>query len=243
MLLLARGGGEHRHRGDHARRAFLLRRSERRPHDAVVRVGEGACDRRSTRRGVAQQDAECLAAEYEWWWALLRADHANRGWSLVTVARDLGADTPVVQLGAAATLAVPLLGAAFVATDARFRRAFAASVLMFLVLFNHRAEYATFVVSAVGVGLWFADGPKTPARIALLALASLAHGPFLAIDDPSLTGSLAFLAAHRVYHPLRLVPLAIAWTLLQVELLSTLVSAFAVRRLAATEVRGREGIA
>jgi len=62
-----------------------------------------------------------LAAQYEWWGALLHADHVHRGWSLVTVARDLGASTSAVQLGAIATLLVPLLGSAFVQTDSAGR--------------------------------------------------------------------------------------------------------------------------
>jgi uncharacterized protein len=81
----------------------------------------------------------------------------------------------------------------------------------------------------MAAGMWFADGSGrvwAPHRIALLVAAWLAPGPFLAVEDPSLGGVLSFVAAHRLYHPLRLAPLAVVWILLQADLLRAL----AVRR-------------
>lgn len=161
-----------------------------------------------------------LGEEYRSWLALLRTDHATRGWSLVTVVRDLGGTTLHVQLFACVMLLVPVLASLVAPTNARFRRAFAASMLVLIVLSNHRSEYTSFVLSAIGVALWFADGLATTPRIALLVLASLAHGPFFVRDDPALGGPFAFLAAHRLFHPLRLVPLVVVWLLLQRSLAS-----------------------
>jgi hypothetical protein len=171
-----------------------------------------------------------LAAEYASWLALLRVDHANRwGWSLVTIARDdLGIPAMTIQIAAGATLAVPIIGGIGMRMSAhesaRFRRLFAASLLMLIVLCNHRSEYTSFVISAIGVGLWFADGPTTSRpRVALLVLASIAHGPIMALDDPVLGGPFSFLAAHRVFHPLRLMPLFTIWMLVQASLMRALV--------------------
>ena len=163
-----------------------------------------------------------LGAEYASWLALLRLDHANRGWSIVTIVRDSGGSTAAVQLGACALAALPMLGALVVPVDEAYRRRTAAALLVLLVLCNHRSEYASFVISAIGVGLWFAEGRATPARIALLALATVAHGPVFVRDDPALTGALSFLAAHRMFHPLRLVPLILVWALLQATMLKQL---------------------
>jgi len=160
-----------------------------------------------------------LGAEYASWFALLRADHRTRGWSVVTVVRDLGGSASAVQIVCCALLALPFVVAIVVPTDASYRRRAAAALLVLVVLANHRSEYASFVLCAMGVGLWFADGRLTAPRVALLVLATVAHGPLFVRDDPVLTGPLSFLAAHRLFHPLRLVPFVLVWLGLQVSLL------------------------
>jgi len=168
-----------------------------------------------------------LAAQYSSWMSITRFDHAhNRGWSLVTFARDIGLPALSVQIAALTTLALPVIGAmtAPAPPTMGWRRAFAASLLILIVLCNHRSEYTSFVISSIGVGLWFADARRTPASYVLLALASVAHGPVYVVDDPRLTGAFSFLAAHRIYHPLRLVPLVVVWAHLQVHLVRALVA-------------------
>lgn len=168
-----------------------------------------------------------LAAQYSSWISITRFDHAhNRGWSLVTLARDIGLPALSVQIAALTTLALPVIGAmtAPAPPTMAWRRAFAASLLILIVLCNHRSEYTSFVISSIGVGLWFADARRTPASYVLLALASVAHGPVYVVDDPRLTGAFSFLAAHRIYHPLRLVPLVVVWAHLQVHLVRALVA-------------------
>ena len=159
-----------------------------------------------------------LEREYASWLALLRADHANLGWSIVTIVREHGGSANAVQLGTGALMVLPFAVAALVPVDPRFHRLAVAATVILIVLGNHRSEYASFVISAIGVGLWFAEGRATPWRIALLVLASVAHGPVFVRDDPALTGAFSFLAAHRMFHPLRLVPLALIWLSIQREL-------------------------
>lgn len=164
-----------------------------------------------------------LAGEYASWLALLRLDHANRGWSIITIVRDLGGHALPVQLGAAIAMALPFGLAIFVPVDARFRRQAAAAALILIVLCNHRSEYASFVVSAIGAGLWFAESPPTPSRILLFALAAIAHGPMFVRSDAVITGVFSFLGAHRLFHPLRLAPLGAIWLVLQFQLAQSLI--------------------
>ena len=91
-------------------------------------------------------------------------------------------------------------------------------VLIACVLFSHRSEYCTFVISAIGVALWYAMGPKTPLRLALLVLASIAHGPFFV----RASGLVELLTTHREFHPLRLAPLALVFVLTQVDMVRSL---------------------
>jgi hypothetical protein len=163
-----------------------------------------------------------LAAQYVSWGKLVDSDLAFRGWSLVTVGHNLGIPARAVSVcGALVVLGTLVLGI-MKNGDAAFRRLFAASVLVACVLFSHRTEYCTFVISAIGVAIWYATGPKSPLRHVVFVLASIAHGPFFVIADPRVTGFLELLGAHRLYHPLRIVPLAIVFVILQLDILRVL---------------------
>src|SRR5258706_457261 len=100
-------------------------------------------------------------------------------------------------------------------TDAAWRRTLVCSLMVFAVLFNHRAEYATFALSAVAVGVWCATTRANRIVQAIVALSIVAPGPFFARADPSISGVFSFIAAHREYHPLRVVPLFVLWLFMQ----------------------------
>jgi hypothetical protein len=165
-----------------------------------------------------------LAWEYASWGHLLSWDHANHGWCVMTLVQDalhLPISSLAIQLAGMALCVLPVVLGLVLGTDARWRRTFACSLLVFVVLFNHRAEYASFVLSAIAVGVWYAAVPgRSPIVTALVVLAIVAPGPFFTRDDPSVTGVFAVLAAHRQFHALRLVPLVVLWGLMNHELLS-----------------------
>ena len=46
-----------------------------------------------------------------------------------------------------------------------------ASLLLWIVIFNHKAESPTYIIAMTGVALWFIDGKKSPINIILLVLA------------------------------------------------------------------------
>jgi hypothetical protein len=162
-----------------------------------------------------------LALEYASWARLVSLDHANRGWSMLPVFREQlhfsWANVSLQIAGALVQSAPIVLGTRF-GTDRAWRRTLACSLLVFAVLFNHRSEYASFVLSAIALGVWCAT--TRPGRIArvLVAFALVAPGPFFARSDPHLGGAFAFLAAHRMFHPLRVLPLFAVWLLMQREL-------------------------
>ncbi len=54
-----------------------------------------------------------------------------------------------------------------------FRYLTLASILIWIVIFNHKAESPTFIIAMTGVALWFINGEKNPMNIVLLALALL----------------------------------------------------------------------
>lgn len=185
---------------------------------------------------------EELGQQYASWHALLGRDHGNHGWSVMSFFQDgfgIGWGTASIQLLAIGVQAFPLLMGVRLGTDPTWRRTLVCSLLCFSVLFNHRAEYATFTISAVAVGIWYASAEGAPSNLrrALVVLAILAPGPLLTRASPDTSGIVAFLAAHRLFHPLRVVPLFMVWALMQQELLARF---FEVRVRVRTLVGGRE---
>jgi hypothetical protein len=159
-------------------------------------------------------DPPTLWREYASWKHLLGWDLGNHGWSVMSAVQDtLGWQWPsaYMQIGASIVQVVPLAIATRRAPDATWRRTFACSLLCFFVLFNHRTEYASFVLSAMATAIWWASSPLSPAKTALALLVMLAPGPFFAWSDPSVTGVFSFIGAHRIFHPLRVWPLLVAW--------------------------------
>lgn len=55
--------------------------------------------------------------------------------------------------------------------DFGFRLLFLASILIWMVIFNHRAESATFVIAMCGVGIWYFTQQKSNLNLALVILA------------------------------------------------------------------------
>lgn len=185
---------------------------------------------------------EELGQQYASWHALLGRDHGNHGWSVMSLFQDglgFGWGTAPIQVLAIGVQAFPLLMGVRFGTDRRWRQTLVCSLLCFSVLFNHRAEYATFTISAVAVGVWYAstEGAPTNLRRALVVLAILAPGPFLTRASPEASGIVSFLAAHRLFHPLRVLPLFLVWASMQRELLARF---FEVRIRVRTLVGGRE---
>jgi len=116
-----------------------------------------------------------LLAQYDWWYRIEMTDALARGDSVMFVLHQLfrvsGPNWPV-QLVGVAVLLLPLIHRDRW-VDVRFRRAFLASLLVFVVIFNHQAERQSFVIAAVGVAIWFVEAPRDYLRLGLV-LASLA---------------------------------------------------------------------
>jgi len=104
-----------------------------------------------------------LAGQYHSWGAIQQSDALARGHSMMfqlEVWLGLGIPNWPIQLAAVIVLLAPLARLQYWGLE-RFRQLFLASVLMFCVLFNHKAESPTFVVALAGVALWFAAMPRT----------------------------------------------------------------------------------
>ncbi len=168
-----------------------------------------------------------LVRDYASWRALLSWDHDNVGWSVMSMLQKgagLSASNTALQVACLCALVLPLLLAVRYGTDAAFRRTFIASVLVFSVLCNHRAEYATYVIFAGAVSAWWSLAKVSVARTTLVVLAFVCVGPFFTRADPSVTGFFSVLGAHRLFHPLRVLPPLCCWLWMQRDLYARFIS-------------------
>jgi len=181
-----------------------------------------------------------LAAQYRSWRAIEATDTLNRGYSLMQyLYMWSGADWPVwpVQLAGTALLVAPLaLGRAHW-PDADFRRLFLCSVLVYVVLFNHQSERATFVIGYTGIVVWYVSFAPSRVRNAILALTLLV----MLVHDVDIVPRWV---KSEILIPYRIkgIPCLVAWFVMQAELFATaLRSASTGSGLAGTALEPRDG--
>jgi hypothetical protein len=136
-----------------------------------------------------------LLQQYRSWGAITGIDAATRGASvmglLAAVAPGSWPNWPV-QLAGTLILLLPIVLRRSDWESEAFRRAMLCSVLVYAVIFNHRAERSSFVIATAGIVAWYLSSPRTALRTAILVL--------------SLVG-------------LKAAPCLLAWGVMQVELL------------------------
>jgi len=119
-----------------------------------------------------------------------------------------------IQLVGTALLVLPVLLGRRLWSDAAYRIGLLASVLMYVVLFNHRAEAPSYVIAMTGVGIWYVTSDRSPTRTALVLIA---------------VGVVSLASSELVPHAIRrdvveryafkTAPVLAIWLVLQVELL------------------------
>ena len=122
-----------------------------------------------------------LAAEYSSWSRIEAVDALDRGYSVMGVLHEwLRLDWPnwPVQLVGTAILLLPLLLRRDKWGDRIFRRQMLASVLLYVVLFNHQAEYESYLIAAAGLVIWFLWSRRSLPATILTAVGMFALHPF-----------------------------------------------------------------
>ena len=119
-------------------------------------------------------DATTLLHQYQSWWALHAVQRGDVGQNAMAVLRAAVGDSYpqwVVQLAGAAMLILPLLvGRRAFSEHRRLRMHLLSSVLLFGVLFNHKAEAQSYVIAVAGVAVWWGSAPAQSWRLAVAAL-------------------------------------------------------------------------
>jgi Glycosyltransferase family 87 len=116
-----------------------------------------------------------LAAQYQSWAALERREAILVGSSAMGLLRDAGIIWPVwaLQLAGFAIVLGVLLLRQRDWSDRNLRMKFLGFVLLFCVVFNHRAERQSAVIAVVGMVIWYLASPRQAWRTALFVLVYL----------------------------------------------------------------------
>lgn len=117
-----------------------------------------------------------------------------------------------VALAGLVLLMLPVLARRKAWGDAHFRRLFLCSLLVFAVIFNHKAESPTFVVAVAGIAIWYVTSPPSRLRLAAMILTILFVSLTSEIHVPHLTREV--FNRYKV----KTLPCVLAWILMQVDL-------------------------
>jgi hypothetical protein len=155
-----------------------------------------------------------LVAQYQSWRALEQQQATWVGTSVMGVLQEwFGWPWRAwpVQIAGTIVLLLPLVLRRDQWRDEAFRRRYLASLLVYMVLFNHKAERQSYVIALVGIAIWFVNEPRTPLRVTLMAVVFTLTSLIAALPA-------AIRADIGVLHR-NAFPVALVWLLMQVELL------------------------
>lgn len=115
-----------------------------------------------------------LISLYESYWNLLKADETvSYGFSVLSWLKacfHLNAENGIVLIAGLVTLLLALLRWKKF-NDVFFRNNFVAALLVWMVIFNHKAESPTFVIAMGGVALWYFNSKRNWLDTTLVVLA------------------------------------------------------------------------
>jgi hypothetical protein len=153
---------------------------------------------------------------YESWMVMIRDDHSMSvglsvaGWLYTWFG--IEAKNPIVIFGAI-LFCLPLLRYKYYA-EIKFRLLFLASILLWIVIFNHKAEAPTFVIAVTGVGIWYFSQKAKIENTILLFLVVI----FTVLSDTGIFPK-AFYEEYILRHVFKAVPCILVWFKLFFELM------------------------
>lgn len=115
-----------------------------------------------------------LIAQYASWRGVEASDAKQRWFSVMElVHRWTGVAWPnwPLQLAGTLLLVAPLALRRSQWDDARFRLLYLCSLLLYVVLFNHQAERASYLIAFTGAAVWYASSPRERWRDVLFGVA------------------------------------------------------------------------
>jgi len=119
-----------------------------------------------------------------------------------------------VELAGTLVLLLPLVVARARWAERPFRLRYLASLLIYMVIFNHQAESPSFVIAMTGIAIWYLAADRGTVDLALLVGALL----LTSVASSELTPHAIRIGVVRTYG-LKAIPSIVIWLVLQAELL------------------------
>lgn len=159
-----------------------------------------------------------LADIYKSWFNLLSNDTSHElNHSLMSVMKNwfgINVNKIWIQLAGVILLLLPLLKRNFY-NEKNFRLLFLCSILIWGVIFNHKAESPTYIIAVVGCAIWFFDSEKNPLGISLIILLFM-----LTCLSPTDLFPKTIREHYIVPYSLKAIPCVFIWIKIQYELLT-----------------------
>jgi len=162
-------------------------------------------------------DFHSLIAQYKNWGVMLANDHdGSLGFSVLGWLNSwfhININKNIVLLVGVVIYLIPFIKIKKW-RDYNFRLMMLASTLIWVVIFNHKAESATFVIAMAGALIWFFNSPKTKLNIALFVLA-------MVFTSLSPTDIFPAFIRNEIFIPysIKAVPMILIWGKIIYELL------------------------
>lgn len=166
-----------------------------------------------------------LVEQYRSWGMLQRREIQDYGASVMGIAHTwFGRNWPAwtLQIAGTAILLFPLAyrpAAWEHAPDLRLR--LLCSVLVYCVIFNHKAETQSYVIALTGIAIWYTTSRRGPWRTALMAVVLFLTFGLSPVPDVIKSGLTPLMR--------RPLPTSIVWLVMQVELIAAIRSSHPLR--------------
>jgi hypothetical protein len=163
-----------------------------------------------------------LAAQYGWWRGVESSDAQQRWFSIMElVHRWTGASWPnwPVQLAGTLVLVAPLALRRDRWDNARFRFLYLCSVLLYMVLFNHQAERASYLIAFVGATLWYAGSARERWQSWMYGIAFVTI-PLMSTLVPGALFRTPTTTLYRLAIPVLAIWLAVQWEMMRGRVVS-----------------------
>lgn len=159
---------------------------------------------------------EVLLEQYQSWWNMMAADQANSfGFSVMGWLHSwFGLDSlkNIVTIAGIILFFIPLVRYKLYLND-KYRMLFVAHTLLWMIIFNHKAESPTFIIAVSGVAIWyFTEAPARWKNILLLMVFVFTCLSPTDIFPPAIRKELL------VPYVIKVVPCIILWTVTFMQL-------------------------
>lgn len=157
-----------------------------------------------------------LMDQYASWGNMLSNDHMTDGLSVMKVMQSwMGweVNKTLVQLLGIVLFCIPLLRWHYYKLE-RYRLLLLSSVLIWIVIFNHKAESPTFIIAVLGVSIWYFTGKRNAVNTSLLVLCLL-FTQLSATDIFPREWRNGFFLTHAI----KAIPCVLIWIMIVAEML------------------------